>query len=122
MTLDQLISEHAPAPYTGDDSAAVLDEAIATLGTLRRRQHVGDPGAILHLLASLAADIDTLIPATIHAARDQDYTWTEIAGLANLSRDRVQRLSVILVVAALSEATVEQGEIREEACPLLPLR
>ena len=30
-------------------------------------------------------------------------------------------LSVLLVVAALSEATVEQGEIREEACPLLPL-
>ena len=31
-------------------------------------------------------------------------------------------LSVIMVVAASSEVTFEQGEIREEACPLLPLR
>jgi hypothetical protein len=93
MTLDELITEHAPAPYTSDDSAAVLDDAIHTLGTLRGLQHVGDAGATLHLLASLAAQIDTLIPAAIVDARDQDYTWSEIAALANLSRDRVQRLA-----------------------------
>jgi hypothetical protein len=93
MNLADVISEHAPAPYTGDDSAAVIDEAIHTLGTLRSLQHVGDAGAVLHLLASLAAHIDTLIPTAIHDARDQEYTWTEIAALTALSRDRVQRLA-----------------------------
>ena len=93
ITLADVITEHAPAPYTGDDSAAVLDDAVHTLGTLRRLQHVGDAGVTLHLLASLAAHIDILIPAAVHHARDQDYTWTEIAALAALSRDRVQRLA-----------------------------
>jgi hypothetical protein len=94
-TLDEVITEHAPAPYTSDDSAAVLDEAIHSLGTLRGLQHVGDAGATLHLLASLAAHIDTLTPTAILEARDQDYTWTEIAALAALSRDRVQRLAAL---------------------------
>ena len=92
-TLDEVITEHAPAPYTSDDSAAVLDEALHTLGTLRSLQHVGDAGATLHLLASLATHTHALIPTPIIDARHQDYTWTEIAALGALSRDRVQRLA-----------------------------
>lgn len=93
VNLAQVMTEHAPAPYTNHDSAAVIDDATVSLGTLRGLQHVGDAGATLHLLASLAAQIDALVPAAVVDARDQDYTWSEIAALANLSRDRVQRLA-----------------------------
>ncbi len=92
-SLAEAVTEHAPAPYTGDDSAAVVGEAIASLATLRGLQPVGDAGAVLHALASLAAHIHSLLPAAIVDARDQDYTWAEIAALASLSRDRVQRLA-----------------------------
>jgi hypothetical protein len=93
VDLADVITEHAPAPYTGDDSDAVIDEAVATLGTLRGLQFIGDAGAVLHLLASLGAQINTLTPAAIVDAHDQDYSWSEIAALTNLSRDRVQRLA-----------------------------
>jgi hypothetical protein len=93
VTLAEVMTEHAPAPYTAHDSTAVIDEAVASLGTLRGLQHVGDAGATLHLLASLAAQIDALVPAVINDARDQNYTWSEISALATLSRDRVQRLA-----------------------------
>ncbi|MGH9190980.1 MAG: hypothetical protein ACRDZ0_00710 [Acidimicrobiales bacterium] len=93
MSLAEVTTEHAPAPYIGDDSATVLNEAIVSLGKLRGLQFVGDAGAVLHLLASLTAQIDTLLPAAVVDARDQDYTWSEIAALAALSRDRVQRLA-----------------------------
>jgi hypothetical protein len=93
VNLAEVMTQHAPAPYIGDDTAAVLDEAIVSLGTLRGLQFVGDAGAVLHLLASLTAHIDTLPPTAIVDARDQDYTWSEIAALAALSRDRVQRLA-----------------------------
>ncbi len=93
MSLAEVLTEHAPVRYTGDDSATVLDEAIISLGKLRGLQFVGDAGAVLHLLASLTAQIDTLLPTAVVDARDQDYTWSEIAALAALSRDRVQRLA-----------------------------
>ena len=44
------------------------------------------------------------------------------SGVAGGRPGPVIALAVIMLVAALSETTLEQGEIREEACPLLPLR
>ena len=93
VSLAEVMTEHAPAPYVSHHSAAVIDNAVASLGTLRGLQHVGDAGAILHVLASLAAQIDARVPAAVVDARNQDYTWAEIAALAHLSRDRVQRLA-----------------------------
>lgn len=86
-------SQHAPAPYTSDDSATVVDDAVASLGILRRLQFVGDAGAVLHLLASLTAETSARLPQAIADARHQNYPWSEIAALTGLSRDRVQRLA-----------------------------
>lgn len=46
VTIAEVMTEHVLAPYTADDSAAVIDEAVASLGTLRALQHVGDAGAV----------------------------------------------------------------------------
>jgi hypothetical protein len=93
MTLDQVMTEHAPARYTDHTSATIVDDAVFSLATVRGLQAVGDAGAALHALASLATQIDQLLPATITDARDQDYTWSEIAALLAVSRDRAQRLA-----------------------------
>lgn len=93
MALEDVMTEHAPLRYVADDSAAVIDEAIKSLGTLRGLQWVGDAGAVLHVLASLAAQIDELLPAAITDARDQHYRWSEIAALAGMNPQRVQRLA-----------------------------
>jgi hypothetical protein len=65
----------------------------APLAVVRGLQAVGDAGASLYALASLAAQIDDLLPAAVADARDQDYTRTEIAALLAVSRDRAQRLA-----------------------------
>lgn len=92
-SLADVMCEHAPAGYIADDSAVVINEAIRSLGTLRGLQWVGDAGAVLHVLASLSAQIDDLLPAAVTDARDQDYSWSEIAALLGVSRQRVQRLA-----------------------------
>lgn len=93
MSLADAITEPAPARYTAHDSAAIIDTAVASLATERGLPSIGDAGAHLHTLASLAAQIDALLPATVVHARDQDYTWSEIAALLGVSRDRAQRLA-----------------------------
>lgn len=91
--LDAVIAERAPARYTDNASADVVNTAVFTLATVRGLQAVGDAGATLHTLASLAAQIDELLPAAVIDARDQDHTWSEIAALLGVSRDRAQRLA-----------------------------
>lgn len=93
MTLQDVMTEHAPVRYVAHDSAAVIDEALRSLGTLRGLQWVGDGGAVLHVLASLSAQIDELLPAAITDARDQHYSWSEIAALLGTTRQRAQRLA-----------------------------
>jgi hypothetical protein len=91
--IEEVMIEHAPARYTDDTSADLIDNAVSSLATMRGLQAVGDAGAALHALASLATQIDELLPAAIIDARDQDYTWSEIAALLAVSRDRAQRLA-----------------------------
>ena len=91
--LGQVIGARAPAPYLADDSARVLDEATASLGTLRRLAWVGDAGAMLHLLGSLAEEIEAQLGETIREAREQDYSWNEITALLGASRERAKRLA-----------------------------
>jgi hypothetical protein len=93
MGLDAVMTEHAPARYTDHTSATIVDDAAFSLAVVRGLQAVGDAGATLHALASLAAQIDELLPAAVTQARDQDYTWSEIAALLAVSRDRAQRLA-----------------------------
>jgi hypothetical protein len=63
--------DELPAPRVDTDSATVLNEAIETLARLRTPYWLGDSGVRLHALASLAAQIEALLPQAIHDARDQ---------------------------------------------------
>jgi DNA-binding NarL/FixJ family response regulator len=83
--------DELPAPRVDTDSATVLNEAVETLARLRTPYWLGDSGVRLHALASLAAQIEALLPQAIHDARDQGLTWTEIADLLNISATTVQR-------------------------------
>jgi hypothetical protein len=65
--------DHYLGPSTDDDTAAVLDDAVALLGTLRLPTGwLGDAGVELHLLASLIAETERRLPGAVAAARDQD--------------------------------------------------
>jgi hypothetical protein len=74
------------APATDDDSRAVLDSAIEALGTLRGLEWVGDAGATLHLLASLLAEATARVPRAVADARDQEYSWAQVADLLGVTR------------------------------------
>lgn len=91
--IEEVTAEHAPIRYVDDASAAVIDQAVKSLGGLRGLRWVGDAAAVLHVLSSLAAQIDTLLPAAITDARDQCYSWSEIAALLGITRQRAQRLA-----------------------------
>ena len=70
-----------PAPVTGDDSLAVLNQAIDALARLRTAYWLGDSAVHLHALASLIAQAQQLLPQAVRHARDQELTWTQIGEL-----------------------------------------
>ena len=70
-----------PAPVTGDDSLAVLTDAIDTLARLRTAYWLGDSAVHLHALASLTAQAEQLLPEAVHDARDQELTWAQVSEL-----------------------------------------
>jgi hypothetical protein len=74
-----------PAPATGEDSLAVLSEAIDALARLRTPYWLGDSAVHLHALASLIAQAEQLLPRAIHHARDQELTWNQIGELLGTS-------------------------------------
>jgi hypothetical protein len=86
---------HPDHPIVDDASAAVLDEAVHSLTMLRSPLEEGDAGARLHALASLIAQAETFTTGTVAAARDQSYSWPDIAsqlGLATTTARRRYRL------------------------------
>jgi hypothetical protein len=70
-----------PAPVTGDDSLAVLTNAIDSLARLRTAYWLGDTAVHLHALTSLIAQAQQLLPQAVHHARDQELTWAQIGEL-----------------------------------------
>jgi len=78
--------DHYIEPATGPDSDRVLDDAIASLGTLRNLPWLGDAGATMHLLVSLIHQAEQQLPRAIADAREQDYSWAEIADLLGVTR------------------------------------
>jgi len=69
----------------------VLDEAIRSLTDLRFPLSRYDTAAQLHALASLLADIHARLPDVVADARDQDYSWDDIAICLDLSADACRR-------------------------------
>lgn len=78
-------------PLVDDESEAVLVVAVDDLVLLRSPMWSGDTGAVLHALASLAAQIQQWLPDAVADARDQDYSWTEIARMIGVTRATAQR-------------------------------
>ena len=78
--------DHYLAPATGEDTERVIDDAIETLGTLRSLPWLGDAGATLHLLTSLIAQAQHRLPRAVADARDQNYSWAQIADLLGVTR------------------------------------
>ncbi len=56
----------------------MVEEAVESLVCLRG-SGLGDAGAALAALASLVAEAQARLPDAVADARDQDFTWAEIA-------------------------------------------
>jgi hypothetical protein len=79
------------APLVDDESEAVLVVAVNDLIVLRSPMWAEDAGAVLHALASLAAQIEAWLPDAVADARDQDYRWPEIAALLGIAAGTARR-------------------------------
>lgn len=79
------------SPLVDDESDAVLVVAVNDLVLLRSPMWAEDSGAILHALASLAAQIEAWLPDAVADARDQDYRWDEIAQLLGVPAGTARR-------------------------------
>jgi len=60
----------AVTPFCDQASQAVVDQAVASLGTVRDPDWLGDAGVRLHVLASLIAQATALLPDTVAEGRD----------------------------------------------------
>ena len=69
---DYLHEQPPPEPFTDDYSAAVIDEAVASLGTLRRLQWLGHGATQVHVLESLRQQIDDHLLAARELAAEQE--------------------------------------------------
>jgi len=78
--------DHYVEPATGADTERIIDAAIESLGKLRGLKWVGDAGVTLHLLASLVVEAQARLPRAVADARDQDYSWAQIADLLGVTR------------------------------------
>jgi molybdenum-dependent DNA-binding transcriptional regulator ModE len=56
----------------------LVEEAVGSL-VVSRGGGRGDAGAVLSALASLIAETQRRLPDAVADARDQEYTWAEIA-------------------------------------------
>ena len=68
-----------PRPSISEDSERVIEHAVGSLGTLRELPWLGDAGTTIHLLTSLIRQAEQALPAAVAEARDQEYSWAQIA-------------------------------------------
>lgn len=73
------------------ESEAVLEEAIFTLTMLRSPMYDGDALARLPALRSLVDQAGELLADTVIDARDQEYSWSDIATQLGNSPDTARR-------------------------------
>jgi hypothetical protein len=72
------LADRTTEPYRDDDTEQLVDDLIDCL-VICRSGSVYDAGARLSITASLMAELDARLPETIFEARDQAYTWDDIA-------------------------------------------
>ena len=85
MTTREPRRDHYLKPATDDYSHHTLNDAIDTLALLRGMAPP-DSSVTLHILTSLHAEIEQRLPQAVADARDQDYSWAQIADLLGVTR------------------------------------
>ena len=78
-----------PPPCTGDDTSEVIDHAVSALAE-RRGLWLGTDTTVIHLLASLMAQVERELPLAVAAARDEGCSWDDIAQLLGTSAHEAQ--------------------------------
>jgi hypothetical protein len=80
-----------PAPRVDSDSALVLTDALDALARLRTPYWLGNSAVNLHVLASLIAQAQSMLPEAVASARDQGHSWADIGQLLGLSQAAASR-------------------------------
>ncbi len=70
--------DRSSCPWLDEETLALVEEAVGSL-VVSRGGGRGDAGAVLSALASLIAETQRRLPDAVADARDQEYTWAEIA-------------------------------------------
>lgn len=70
---------HSAVPFTDADTVALVDQAVESLVLMRSPMELGDAGATISALVSLIVEADSRLPDAVSDARDQGYTWDDIA-------------------------------------------
>lgn len=83
--------DHYLPPTIDDDTEIVLDQAIDNLGDARGLPWLGVAATRLHLLTSLMAETERLLPRVVADARDQKCSWAEIGDLLGVTRASAQQ-------------------------------
>ena len=71
--------DHSTTPHTDEHTMVLVEQTVECLVLLRSPMQLGDAGATIAALVSLAAQIDNRLPDAVTEARDQGYTWDAIA-------------------------------------------
>jgi len=77
-------------PVLDEASEAVLEEAVASLGTARGLEWVSDDGVVVHVLASLIAQAQTRLGEAVAGALDQGYTPADLFHLPGTTETEVR--------------------------------
>jgi DNA-directed RNA polymerase specialized sigma24 family protein len=72
------LADRNTEPYRDDDTMQLVDDLVDCL-IVCRSGSTYDAGARLSVTASLMAELDARLPENIFEARDQGYSWDEIA-------------------------------------------
>lgn len=83
------LDDRSRQPYRDDDTIDLVDDLIDTL-IICRAGSTGDAGAQLSVIASLSAELDSRLPETIFEARDQAYTWSDIAARLDMPESTIR--------------------------------
>jgi hypothetical protein len=83
--------DRALFPYTDECTAALVDEAVTCLVLMRAPMLLGDAGPAISVLVSLATEAEDRLFEAVASAREQGYTWDEIASRLGCSADTARR-------------------------------
>ena len=82
-------ADRTTQPYRDDDIMQLVEELIDTV-IICRSGSTADAGAQLSVITSLTAELDARLPETIYEARNQDYTWAQIAARLDMADSTIR--------------------------------